>query len=351
MSEQQVCEYCDGCGQVANTPDAEPWTAWTELPASSAVAISLGWVKPVPCDVCGGTGRLPSSPSQENAPEEVEEPDQPAPDARRRSNMPDPEYDLDGFIQAARDTLMKGAQEAIKPDPPALDSDQRREKKREEARRPQPEGDVPAEDRERIGALRASINTPEGLDAVAAAAVEEGRGVELAATEFPKTDTHQPPVDALKGALGERKYAESQRMIHLRVLATALAHPESMRGTARKQHVPSGNTPLDVVHEHIGKSDQAYVGRSLAMLVGMRASHERQRFIFDNLTLADLESYDSLCRTIAVGTPVPDEEFVRLLHGWLQMPSTDLERAAQLVSYLVLVYSEHDQSEDELLFV
>jgi predicted nucleic acid-binding protein len=40
------CHACDGCGQVANTADREPWTAWTSLPASSALraraAVLLG---------------------------------------------------------------------------------------------------------------------------------------------------------------------------------------------------------------------------------------------------------------------------------------------------------------------
>ena len=50
------CPRCDGCGQLADTENREPWTAWTSLPLKSAPAVLLGAVKPVPCDVCGGTG-------------------------------------------------------------------------------------------------------------------------------------------------------------------------------------------------------------------------------------------------------------------------------------------------------
>jgi hypothetical protein len=48
------CPKCDGCGQVANTPDQEPWTVWMALPLQSAGAVVAGLVKPIPCPKCGG---------------------------------------------------------------------------------------------------------------------------------------------------------------------------------------------------------------------------------------------------------------------------------------------------------
>jgi len=55
MSE---CERCRGCGKIANDDDGLPWTEWTKLPAQSAIAIQMGWVKPIDCPDCGGTGEL-----------------------------------------------------------------------------------------------------------------------------------------------------------------------------------------------------------------------------------------------------------------------------------------------------
>ena len=50
------CEGCDGCGQIANTDDREPWSMWEGLPEASKVAIRLGIVRPIPCPYCHGTG-------------------------------------------------------------------------------------------------------------------------------------------------------------------------------------------------------------------------------------------------------------------------------------------------------
>jgi DnaJ-class molecular chaperone len=52
------CPYCDGEGQVANTEQHEPWSAWATLPVQSALAVLLGVVKPTPCPECGGSGLL-----------------------------------------------------------------------------------------------------------------------------------------------------------------------------------------------------------------------------------------------------------------------------------------------------
>lgn len=58
----EKCPGCDGCGKVADTDNREPWTAWTSLPVSSAMAVILGSVQPIPCDDCDGTGRKPVEP-------------------------------------------------------------------------------------------------------------------------------------------------------------------------------------------------------------------------------------------------------------------------------------------------
>lgn len=59
MSELQ-CYRCDGCGQVANTKDMEPWSAWEALPKASKLAIRMGIVSPVPCPTCRGSGKKDS---------------------------------------------------------------------------------------------------------------------------------------------------------------------------------------------------------------------------------------------------------------------------------------------------
>jgi hypothetical protein len=57
--EPTPCQRCDGCGRLADTDAREPWSAWENLPVKSAFAVIVGAVRPVPCDVCGGTGRAP----------------------------------------------------------------------------------------------------------------------------------------------------------------------------------------------------------------------------------------------------------------------------------------------------
>lgn len=51
------CKRCDGCGQVATSDDAEPWTFWARLRPPSNLAVQLGLVRPVDCPECAGTGR------------------------------------------------------------------------------------------------------------------------------------------------------------------------------------------------------------------------------------------------------------------------------------------------------
>jgi len=48
------CPKCEGCGQIADTDDQDPWTFWSELPPGSDLAVRLGIVKPIPCPLCGG---------------------------------------------------------------------------------------------------------------------------------------------------------------------------------------------------------------------------------------------------------------------------------------------------------
>lgn len=66
MSERQTdaeidvlppaCQKCDGCGQIADSEDGEPWTAWSSLPPGSDLAVRMGLVNPIECPVCGGSG-------------------------------------------------------------------------------------------------------------------------------------------------------------------------------------------------------------------------------------------------------------------------------------------------------
>lgn len=51
-AEVATCRRCDGCRQIANDEEGAPWTAWTDLPAASQIAIRMGLVSPIPCPDC-----------------------------------------------------------------------------------------------------------------------------------------------------------------------------------------------------------------------------------------------------------------------------------------------------------
>ena len=55
------CPKCDGCGKVANDADETPWSAWTSLPLASSAAVLAGFVRPKPCPLCGGSGKIESA--------------------------------------------------------------------------------------------------------------------------------------------------------------------------------------------------------------------------------------------------------------------------------------------------
>jgi len=52
------CICCDGCGKIADTDNAEPWTAWENLPPGSDLAVRSGLVQPVECPACLGEGQI-----------------------------------------------------------------------------------------------------------------------------------------------------------------------------------------------------------------------------------------------------------------------------------------------------
>lgn len=58
--EYKKCVYCEGSGKVADTESREPWPEWERLPPGSDIAVKLGIVKPVICNMCGGNGTIAS---------------------------------------------------------------------------------------------------------------------------------------------------------------------------------------------------------------------------------------------------------------------------------------------------
>jgi hypothetical protein len=58
MSMGTPCPRCEGCGRIADSDEGEPWTFWMNLPLKSALAVTLGLVKPVACPQCDGDGEI-----------------------------------------------------------------------------------------------------------------------------------------------------------------------------------------------------------------------------------------------------------------------------------------------------
>ena len=54
--EPSDCRRCFGEGQIANSEEGEPWSAWADLPPGADLAVRAGIVKPIPCPECNGTG-------------------------------------------------------------------------------------------------------------------------------------------------------------------------------------------------------------------------------------------------------------------------------------------------------
>lgn len=55
---EDACEQCNGWKRV-DDGEMQSWQYWAELPEQSAVAIRMGFVKPIECPRCGGTGVEP----------------------------------------------------------------------------------------------------------------------------------------------------------------------------------------------------------------------------------------------------------------------------------------------------
>ena len=55
--QPETCTKCDGCGEVADTEDQEPWTLWDALPEICRSAMTLGIVRAMTCPACKGTGK------------------------------------------------------------------------------------------------------------------------------------------------------------------------------------------------------------------------------------------------------------------------------------------------------
>lgn len=59
MSNAKPCMSCDGEKVTDDNPDLTeraPWSFWQNLTPPSDMAVRLGWVKPMPCESCSGTG-------------------------------------------------------------------------------------------------------------------------------------------------------------------------------------------------------------------------------------------------------------------------------------------------------
>lgn len=59
-----TCPRCLGCGKIANDAGGTPWCEWLKLPLESSIALLMGWVKPLSCPDCHGTGKRCKGASQ-----------------------------------------------------------------------------------------------------------------------------------------------------------------------------------------------------------------------------------------------------------------------------------------------
>lgn len=59
MTEMIKCPQCDGCGQVADNYEGEPWSVWKAEVMPALLAVIVGIVGPVDCDSCNGLGETP----------------------------------------------------------------------------------------------------------------------------------------------------------------------------------------------------------------------------------------------------------------------------------------------------
>jgi hypothetical protein len=55
---ENPCKKCLGWKRVDNSEGAS-WKYWAELPVQSAIAIQMGWIQPIECPRCHGTGIEP----------------------------------------------------------------------------------------------------------------------------------------------------------------------------------------------------------------------------------------------------------------------------------------------------
>jgi hypothetical protein len=53
---ENKCQRCQGWKQIDDGDEGISWKYWAELPVQSAIAVTMGIVKPIVCPRCNGTG-------------------------------------------------------------------------------------------------------------------------------------------------------------------------------------------------------------------------------------------------------------------------------------------------------
>lgn len=59
MFDPTKCHTCNGEGRTdgnADVTERAPWSFWENLAPGQDIAVRLGWVKPIDCTECNGTG-------------------------------------------------------------------------------------------------------------------------------------------------------------------------------------------------------------------------------------------------------------------------------------------------------